>query len=213
VNSLVKRAGRALLSPLIVERAAGRRKEIALTFDDGPHPEFTSAVLDVLKQHNAVATFFLVGNNAQQYPHLVRRMVVEGHEIANHSMTHAEFAEIASSEIEREVSEMDALLVQLGAHAGKIWFRPPKGVLNVRTLLYSAKHHRRYVLWNIDPKDFQATRSEQIVNAFNAASPKRGDIVLLHDKSRATVEALTQLLERIRSLSLTPVTVTQLIAK
>ncbi|HEU4603403.1 MAG TPA: polysaccharide deacetylase family protein [Steroidobacteraceae bacterium] len=213
MNSLVKRIGRAKLRPLILERGRGHRKEIALTFDDGPHPEFTAAVLDVLKQHNAVATFFLVGNNAKRFPELVQRMLSDGHEIANHSMTHAEFARIPSSEIEREVTQMDAVLTQLGAPAGKIWFRPPKGVLNVRTLLYSAQRRRRYVLWSIDPKDFQASRPEEIVAAFKAAGPKGGDIVLLHDKSRPTVEALARLLEAIRSLSLTPVTVTQLAAK
>lgn len=212
MNSLIKRVGRAALSPLLIERSSNARNEIALTFDDGPHPEFTGAVLDVLKIHRAVATFFLVGRNVEKYPELVRRMVAEGHEIANHSMTHAEFREISSAEIEEEVSSMDAVLSEFGADKNRIWFRPPKGVLNARTLLYSARRRRRYVLWNIDPKDFMANDPRLIADAFKAATPKSGDIVLLHDKSMATVDALKDILAEIHAQSLTPVTVSSLLA-
>jgi peptidoglycan/xylan/chitin deacetylase (PgdA/CDA1 family) len=200
-----------LLQKWLVMKGNSARPCVALTFDDGPCEPFTSQVLDVLASHNARATFFLVGNRVVPNKSILSRMKREGHEIGNHSMTHPEFAAISLSSMHQEICSMDDLIEAERPSGIKPWFRPPKGIISLRTMIYAVSHRRRYVLWSKDPKDFDAASAKQISSYFTCSPPVAGDIVLLHDKSEATVEALGTLLSELKHRGLTPVTVTDLL--
>lgn len=193
---------RSALRPWLLEHGAASSRAIALTFDDGPHPEFTPQVLDVLRRRGAQATFFLVGQQAERHPELVRRMLADGHEIGNHSMTHAEFATLPLRAIDKEVRDAEEVLRTLGVTQPYIWFRPPKGVLNARTLAYAVRRRWRFAMWNRDPKDYAAPSAQAVRECFDRAPLRGGDIVLLHDKTAATVAALDFLLDQAQARSL-----------
>ena len=202
---------RRVLGSWLVERGPAHRPAVALTFDDGPNGECTPLILDTLKKHGAVATFFIIGQAARAHPELVERIAAEGHELGNHSMTHAEFAQISLGEIHDEVVGTDRLIRQFVAAQERIWFRPPKGVLNLRTIWYAISRSRKYAMWSNDPKDFAASSTSELARHFGVHEPRAGEIVLLHDSSRATVGYLETLLENIRGRGLRTVTLSQLI--
>ena len=203
---------RRMLGSWLVERGPAHRPAVALTFDDGPNAECTPLILDTLKKHGAVATFFVIGRHAKAHPKLVERIAAEGHELGNHSMTHAEFAQISLGEIHDEVAGADRLIQQLGVAQDRIWFRPPKGVLNLKTIWYAISRSRKYAMWSNDPKDFAAGSTSELAEHFDRHEPRAGEIVLLHDSSRATVSYLDTLLESLRARGLRTVTLSELIA-
>lgn len=127
-------------------------------------------------------------------------------------MTHAEFARLGYREIVAETEEPWALA---DAH-GRRWFanryfRPPKGVLNAKVLAHCVRRGRRIVLWSADPKDYRAASACEVLAYFDAHPVRPGDIVLLHDKTAATVEALPELLSRLKVDGLVPVTLSALL--
>lgn len=183
-----------------------KKEGVALTFDDGPHPEFTPKVLDVLKEHKAKATFFLVGDNIKKYPDLTRRIIKEGHRVGNHSMSHAEFAEIGTNVLFHEIHSCDELLRPSLDLGEKPIIRTPKGILNLKVLLFSLIHQRRIYLWNRDPEDFKAKSPEEILESFNSEPLTQGDVVLMHDKTPHTVKALNEMLIRMSKDNLQAVT-------
>jgi peptidoglycan/xylan/chitin deacetylase (PgdA/CDA1 family) len=201
-----------LLWPLLVQKGPASGRAIALTFDDGPHADFTPQVLDLLRAHGTAATFFLVGVKARAHPELVARIIREGHELANHSMTHPEFDALSLGQIHAEVTKMDRLLRGFGLTQSSIWFRPPKGVLNLRTIWYAAAHRRRYAMWSNDPKDFKATSLRDVEQHFAEQPPSAGDVILLHDKTATTVSLVDVLLRDLSARGLRAVTLSQLLA-
>lgn len=183
-----------LLAPWVSVKGSSRQPAIALTFDDGPHPEVTPAVLDVLARHGVQASFFCVGERLAAQPALAARLRHEGHEIANHSMSHAEFAHIGGPAIAAELDQAFGLRDE----AGRPWMvphllRPPKGVLNGKVLQYCITRGIRVVHWSRDPEDYAAHNAASVLQHFDARPLAAGDIVLLHDKmphSAATTDAL-----------------------
>lgn len=178
---------------------------VALTFDDGPNPEYTPLVLDVLKEYNARATFFLVGENIKKYPELTRRIISEGHRVGNHSFSHAEFAEIGTKALFHELHACDELLRPALDLGEKPIIRTPKGILNLKVLLFSLIYQRRIYLWNRDPEDFKATSPEEVLASFVSNPLLSGDVVLLHDKTPHTVIALREMLRQMELAELSAV--------
>lgn len=172
-----------------------KKEGVALTFDDGPHPEFTPMVLDVLNEYGVKATFFLVGDNIKKYPDLTRRIIKEGHRVGNHSMSHAEFAEIGTNALFHEIHSCDELLRPSLDLGEKPIIRTPKGILNLKVLLFSLIHQRRIYLWNKDPEDFKAESTEALLSTLDQLNIVDGDVVLLHDKSLFTAQALDEFLK------------------
>lgn len=201
---------RTVLGPLLLEQGPAGSGAVALTFDDGPHEEYTPRVLAALARHGARATFFLVGVNAARLPQLVRAINEAGHEIGNHSQTHAEFASLDLAGIGEEFSAADRTFKELGVARRRIRYRPPKGVLNLRTLLYAALHRRRYAMWNRDPEDFAASSVEPLQEYFRRRPLAAGDIVLLHDKSAVAAEFVEHLLQDIAARGLRSCTLDEL---
>lgn len=162
--------------------AHGRRdrRSVALTFDDGPHPEYTPRVLDELLACGIPATFFLVGRNAEKYPQLVRRIVAEGHALGNHSYSHSEPRLTSAAALIAEVVRTKALLEDLTGQPVNL-FRPPKGELTLRKMCGAWRAGQTIVLWNVDPRDYLARSSAPLSEWSRRYRPAAGDILLLHD--------------------------------
>ena len=168
---------------------------VSFTFDDGPHPEYTPRLLDMLKLHHQRATFFVIGEKAQQHPELIERIIGEGHEIGNHTFTHSEPADTSARKFLQEIKETGELLEQI---TGKIpdLVRPPKGKLTVQKMLGLWRRRLTVVLWDTDPRDYLMTDSREMIDWCRDYEPRDGNICLMHDNHPYAIEAVKQLSER-----------------
>ena len=165
-----------------------RRGKVALTFDDGPDAHNTSAILDVLKDENVLATFFVVGEKVQRYPAVLKRIFTEGHLIANHSRTHADFALLTNEEIiEQELNPTSKAVEKLTGFYPMI-MRPPYGSLRQDSVTYLREQGWRIVRWSLDTFDWDSTRNkpEQILSRIQTQH-HNGAIILMHCNGPATV--------------------------
>lgn len=153
---------------------------VALTFDDGPHPEHTPRLLDTLDELGVPATFFVVGRDAAAQPRLIERMVAAGHQVANHTWTHSEPASVSATQLMAEVRETGALLRELTGSDVSL-FRPPKGEFTLSKVRALWRARQTIALWTVDPKDFAMTSTEQARAWSDHYRPTAGDIVLMHD--------------------------------
>jgi peptidoglycan/xylan/chitin deacetylase (PgdA/CDA1 family) len=178
---------------------SSRTDAIALTFDDGPD-EYTPRILDVLKKHNARATFFLVGRRAAADEETVRRILDEGHEIGNHSYSHPDFETLSVQQAAREIDRTQSVLERIQERPCRL-FRPPKGKLCVSALLAAWWRRLTVVLWSVDLKDFRAQRPEDILTTFRRTPVRPGDVILYHGNNKAAFDALSPLLAEITERS------------
>jgi cellulose synthase/poly-beta-1,6-N-acetylglucosamine synthase-like glycosyltransferase/peptidoglycan/xylan/chitin deacetylase (PgdA/CDA1 family) len=187
---------------------------LALTFDDGPDPKWTPAILDILKKENVPATFFIIGKNGQAYPDLMRRIVDDGHEIGNHSFTHPNLGEIPLSLTELELNATQRL-IESDCGRSTVLFRPPyfgdaeaDKPQEVEPALVAQRLGYIMVGVRIDPDDWQLpVTADQIVQrtmdrALDSNPETRGQVILLHDSGgdrSATVEALPRLIHELKA--------------
>jgi peptidoglycan/xylan/chitin deacetylase (PgdA/CDA1 family) len=158
---------------------AGGANAVALTFDDGPDPQFTPQVLDVLAEHGARATFFVVGQRARSHPELVRRIVSDGHAVGSHTWSHPLPWTIGGLATLREYRAGRRAVEDVVARSVRL-FRPPKGYLTGRIALAALAARVDVWLWTLDPEDWQpAVTADQLLDRLDALRP--GDVVLLHD--------------------------------
>lgn len=183
-------------------------KEIALTFDDGPKPGGTEALLDELERLDVKATFFLVGKQAKEFPHLVKLIKEKGHQIANHSYNHPNLTEIPLDEAERELVETDKLLSgMIGERV--IYWRPPGGNYTTQVLDRARKHGYVCVFWTINTADYTNPGKEKIENlVIEKATP--GGIVLMHTGVADTVAALERIVTVLRGTGYKFVTISEM---
>ena len=154
---------------------------VSLTFDDGPHPEHTPRLLDSLAEAGIHATFFVIGERAQRYPYLIRRIVDEGHELGNHTLSHSEPREISAAAFGDEIARTRHLLHDLtGIECSLV--RPPKGTLTIAKCLAAWSQYQTLVLWNIDPRDYAMKTRVEMDRWVESYTPRCGDIVLMHDR-------------------------------
>ncbi len=182
-------------------RGPGPGDAIHLTFDDGPHPQHTPALLDLLKAHGAKATFFTIGREAQAHPELVRRLLAEGHALGNHSMTHARLKRLAPAQQQAEVAAADAVLQGFSGRTQHP-FRPPHGEATPSMLWRSLRGGQRLVLWSVDSLDY-CLQADAVVQRMHDWPLRGGDILLFHDDGPVATEALAQLLPVWRGRGLT----------
>ena len=178
----------------------GSAAGICLTFDDGPHPEYTPRVLDNLASGGLRGTFFVVGERAEQHPEIVRRIVNEGHEIGNHTWTHGEPAETSTATFMEELARTRSLIQDLTGEDCRI-VRPPKGMLSLPKAWALLKSRQTIVLWNVDTKDYRMESWTEMEDWCRTYQPTRGDIVLMHDNRphAATAAALIGTLSQFSS--------------
>lgn len=162
-----------------IVRKTASKTMVALTFDDGPDPEYTLAFLKVLAQNNAKATFFLVGRQAAAYPELVRLIREEGHEIALHSQNHRH-AYTMLGQTFREVSVCRET-VQRIADAPGHWFRPPWGAFNFLTLAAIRRQGLKPVMWSVNAEDWLRGTGPEGIRLRVRERIHPGAVIVLHD--------------------------------
>ncbi|MGB8957209.1 MAG: polysaccharide deacetylase family protein [Tumebacillaceae bacterium] len=185
----------------VVWEVSTDQKVIALTFDDGPNPEYTPQVLDVLKQHQAKATFFVIGSRIEQYPELAQREVREGHELANHSYHHPGMTRISAEKLREEIEQAQNVIVSATGQTPKA-FRPPGGVYNDKVVNTAKQAGYMVVMWtwNQDTRDWRRPGVRKIVDQV-LSNAHNGSIVLFHDHGgdrSQTVNALTEILPELK---------------
>ena len=183
-----------------------QEKLIALTFDDGPHPQHTAVLLDGLRERGAKATFFLVGCQVELAPELVERMAAEGHQIGVHTLEHKQVNGLSRVDFDRQVESLRRVLYPLVGER-ELWLRPPYGIMDENTLRWA---DGPVVLWSVDPEDWKDGDAKRIVRHITDRV-RDGDIVLLHDIYPASVEAALQVVDRLRADGWRFVTVEQLL--
>ena len=170
---------------------------VHLTFDDGPHPKATPIVLDILNKFAVKATFFPVGQRAQEHPDIVQNIVSEGHAVGNHTLSHRNLLFHTKDVIEREIRGAYDILVQTTGFRPRL-FRPPYGLFDNRTLKIVGSLGMQLVHWSNDLRDFKPRVTAETVS--NAASHiGKGSIVLLHDNDSTAEKISTLLTTAIRS--------------
>jgi len=149
----------------------------ALTFDDGPHPEFTPRLLDILERHQARATFFCVGKFAQSHPDIVQRAAQAGHAIGNHSWDHPSFPLITASERRAQIRACANAIAPFGQRL----FRPPYGHQSVASRLDAHWLGYQVVTWNVVLNEYLVRDADSMVDLLvNQIQP--GSVILLHDR-------------------------------
>jgi peptidoglycan/xylan/chitin deacetylase (PgdA/CDA1 family) len=203
VRQLLKRTLSLLLPRRrFLVQGSATTKAVCLTFDDGPHPEHTPRLLDVLKEHDVRATFFVVGEQAERHPELVRRIAEEGHAVGNHTFHHAAPGSTPAPQLLAEVERTDRLLSGLTG-VRSFPFRPPQGKLTAAKLWRLWGTGRSVVLWNVDPKDYAADSTEEVRDWFGRRPLRAGDVVLLHDRVPHAVNVVPELVAAARGQGLT----------
>ncbi|MBQ4035892.1 MAG: polysaccharide deacetylase family protein [Paludibacteraceae bacterium] len=176
-----------------------KEKTVFLSFDDGPSA-YTTGVLDVLKRHNAKAIFFLIGENAEKNPELVRAIVAEGHEIGNHSFCHkGTFPLMSSKQIAEDIKHCNQTLTDITGKTPNL-FRPPFGVTNplISSGLKKTGIPFKTIGWDVRSFDTMGGENAKIVDRItNQIEP--GSIILLHDRMEFSAELLELLLTRLEN--------------
>ncbi len=199
---VVPRAARALDLPRTLENAPG----VALTFDDGPHPEGTPAVLDVLARADARATFFLIGEQVERRPELAAEIAAQGHAIALHGYRHRLQLRLSATDVQADLSRGAAAI----EHATGIQarhHRPPYGIYSPSGLRAARQADLKPLLWSRWGKDWRRFTTPQRIAARATANIHRGDVILLHDADfycskdshQRTVQALAIILRELNT--------------
>ncbi len=213
INGLSKTTKFQLFGELVTH-VDTQEKVVALTYDDGPNPPYTKQLSDIFDRHQIKATFFVVGKMLEKHPETAQLLLSKGHELGNHSYSHKHMLFKSPSFIRSELEKTDQLLRQLGVKQD-IHFRAPYGRKLVVLPYFLAKMHKKNILWNIAPEDYDAISSEAIENyVLERVIP--GSIVCMHDgggdRSR-TVAATEMLIKKLQGKGYTFTTVSELIAK
>jgi peptidoglycan-N-acetylglucosamine deacetylase len=184
-----------------------RADGVALTFDDGPHPEGTPAVLEALASAGAVATFFLVGEQVERWPEQAAAIVGAGHEVALHGYRHRVVLGRTPSALARDLDRAAALIAETTGRR-PLFYRPPYGVFSSPALLLARRRGWIPFLWSRWGRDWSARQSPEAVARRVGAKLRAGDVVLLHDADyysvpgswRTTVAALPSVIEAVELL-------------
>jgi peptidoglycan-N-acetylglucosamine deacetylase len=189
------------------------QKPINLTFDDGPWPQTTEAILDTLKKEKVRATFFMIGQPLRSFPEIAKKVVADGHEIANHTVHHW-YHNMGATVAQREIDDTNKIILET-LNVKTSYFRPPGGVLTNGLAAYAHKLNDAVLMWSVDSGDSQPKRPsvETIVkNVVSQATP--GGIVLMHDgggKHENTAKAVPEIIKQLRAQGYTFVTTTELL--
>lgn len=201
----------------IVKYVHTPHKVVALTFDDGPHEKTTAQILAVLKQKKIHATFFTLGENANQHPDFIQQELMAGHEIGNHGYTHAYLNQNSKNTIEKEINHTEEEILKaekaVSSDVNKpVLFRPPGGLYNKKLLETALSLGYTTVLWTIDTRDWDHMSTQKIVSSvLNNVKP--GSIILLHDGlfPLATPEAVQYIIDNLQQQGYEFVTVSELL--
>ena len=184
---------------------------VAMTFDDGPHGANTPRLLEMLRQRKIHATFFLVGQCVAEFPDIVKKIVADGHEIANHSWSHPQLSAMSESAVRDQLQKThDAIIAACGV-TPKI-MRPPYGAFTARQRAWAhGEWGYKCILWDVDPLDWKVRNSEHVKTEILKQTVP-GSIILSHDIHKSTVDAMPETLDALLAKGFKFVTVSELIA-
>ncbi|UOV02223.1 polysaccharide deacetylase family protein [Pseudoxanthomonas mexicana] len=168
-------------------------RSLYLTFDDGPHPDHTPALLDLLAEHDAKASFFLVGREVERHDALARRIASEGHTLGNHSYSHPRFEALTLDEQLEEIERTQRLLTGIDGRSRHA-FRPPRGVLTGAMLASLVRRRHRIDYWSYDSLDYSRRPVPELLETIQRHPPRGGDIILMHDDSEHSLTLLRALI-------------------
>ena len=184
---------------------------IAMTFDDGPSSATTPRLLEILKQRNIKATFFLIGENAASNPDIVRRILADGHEIGNHSWTHPQLSKLSDDRVTAEITNTQDAIKDASGFTPTL-LRPPYGAITARQREWiESQFGLNIILWSVDPFDWKRPGPSVITQRI-LSQTRPGAIILSHDIHKQTVDAMPATLDGLLAKGYKFVTVTQLIA-
>ncbi|MEW9674041.1 polysaccharide deacetylase family protein [Ammoniphilus sp. 3BR4] len=191
------------------------KERIALTFDDGPDLTYTPQILNILRESDVNATFFLIGERAEAHPHIVKQIIQEGHEVGIHSYKHLYLPKLDESSFEQQIQRMEGILRSLGADT-KL-FRPPFGSINDRQAEFVIQKGYKIVHWDVDSQDWKGGLNKKKIadNVLGFVHPS--SIILFHSAGgigielSGTVEALPQIIEQLKEKDMTFVKVSELL--
>ena len=201
---LVRQLGKAILTACLTTNrllvhgsrtGACWNPAISLTFDDGPDPQHTPRLLDECARLGIRGTFFVIGKKVVAEPHLARRIVAEGHELGNHTWSHADPARISAADFLKEVEDTSRLLQDVCGVDCRVT-RPPHGKLTWAKMCGLWRLGHTIALWNVDSKDYRMSDSREIQRWCAAYLPRHGDVVLFHDNHQFAKLALAEFARR-----------------
>ncbi len=181
-----------------------KTKYIALTYDDGPS-NYTSHLLDALEEHNAKATFFIIGNRAEQYRDTIKRMHHLGMEIASHTYGHDVLTKLDANSIQDTMNKTDEALISIIGHGANL-MRPVGGGIND---LVQSTVNKPIIRWDVDTLDWKTRDTEAIVDHV-LENVKDGSVILMHDIYPTTIEASTILIPKLQEMGYQLVTIPEL---
>lgn len=186
-------------------------KVVALTFDDGPHATNTLRLLKLLKERGVKATFFLVGENVEEYPDIVRQIAADGHELANHSWSHPSYLKLSSQAAHSQTERTQAAIEKIVGYRPKM-FRPPYGATNATIKAWTeADFGMKTILWSVDPLDWKRPGPSVVAQRIiSGAGP--GGIILAHDIHEPTIDAMPKAIDSLLAAGYRFATVSELIA-
>ena len=191
---------------VLPEEEKTEKKRIALTFDDGPHPIYTPQMLELLKEEQVPATFFLLGENVELYGDVVKEIAKEGHLIGNHTYHHVQITSLSLEEACKEIQETSDLIEELTG-TGTEYVRPPFGTW---TEELEERLNLIPVMWSIDTKDWTTQNVDWIVRE-TVKHAEDHDIILMHDSYQSTVDAVKRVIEQLEAEGFEFVTVDEII--
>lgn len=182
-------------NPIVIRLTNGSkaRREIALTFDDGPHPIYTSKILSILQHYRIRATFFMVGYMANRYPHWAKQVTQLGNEIGNHTYDHFRLTSLPNDEIVYQIKQTQDVLYQITGRYPR-FIRPPGGRYDQAVLQRLADNGLAVALWTHNTKDLDISDPKVVFDGV-IKSLDSGTIILMHDGSDVTIKVLPGIIE------------------
>lgn len=181
-------------------------KKIALTFDDGPHPQFTESLLDGLKERGILATFFVTGEHAKLHPDIIERMNKEGHVIGNHTYSHMQLTQGNREQFKEELMKTNEILTEITGEE-VLFVRPPYGIWDKKL---ETELNMIPVMWNVDPLDWCSDDVSGVVSrVINNA--EENAIILMHDYYESSVTAALQIVDELQKKGYSFVTVEEIL--
>ena len=192
----------------IVRRVRTSENLVALTFDDGPNPAYTPQILDLLKEYDVQAAFFLVGKHVKQYPEIVKRIYNDGHDIGNHTYNHINAPTTPAASLSSELLTTNIEIMKIiGEHPQYV--RPARGMYDARFRRLAELMGMHMVLWSLSSQDWKASTTPEKMTSRILKEVRPGDILLFHDggslirsegaSRQRTVDALGEIIEGLRS--------------
>ncbi|MDL4817641.1 polysaccharide deacetylase family protein [Actinomadura opuntiae] len=207
-----KAGARARTAPAPPQRPPAQRridcdrlKCVALTFDDGPGP-YTNGLLDVLKKDGVRATFFVLGQNARSFPAMVRREVMEGHEVGDHSWDHPQLTGLSAAAVKSQIQRTQDAITRASGGVKPTIMRPPYGATNRRV---GQTIGMPLILWSVDTEDWRYLNTARDTRV-GIKEPKPGGVILFHDIHKPSVKAIPAVIEGLKKRGFTFVTVSEL---